>query len=334
MSIPIIAFFNNKGGVGKTSLVYHTAWMMSELGLKVLAADLDPQCNLTAAFLDEDTLEELWPDDDDPPTTVYGAIRPLQKGVGDVTEPVLHKISDDLVLVAGDMLLSGFEDALSEAWPKCLDRDERSFRVVSSFWRVIQMGAERHGANVVLIDLGPNLGAINRAALIAADHVVIPLGPDLFSLQGLKNLGPALRGWREGWKERLPKNPSQKLHLPPGEMRPLGYIVTQHSVRQDRPVKAYEKWVNRIPYTYRKFVLNMNVLITGVPNIAKDPNCFSLIRHYRSLMPMAQEARKPMFFLKPADGAIGAHTKAVQDAYRDFQDLTKKILSSAGIIQI
>ena len=37
-----IAFFNNKGGVGKTSLVYHVAWMLAEHGVRVVAADLDP----------------------------------------------------------------------------------------------------------------------------------------------------------------------------------------------------------------------------------------------------------------------------------------------------
>jgi len=46
--------------VGKTSLVYHLAWMFSDLRVKVLAVDLDPQANLTAAFFDEDTLESLW----------------------------------------------------------------------------------------------------------------------------------------------------------------------------------------------------------------------------------------------------------------------------------
>jgi chromosome partitioning protein len=49
MTIPIIAFFNNKGGVGKTSLVYHLAWMYRDLGLRVLAADFDPQANLTTS---------------------------------------------------------------------------------------------------------------------------------------------------------------------------------------------------------------------------------------------------------------------------------------------
>ncbi len=49
-----IAVFNNKGGVGKTSLVYHLAWMYSELGWNVLAADFDPQANLTSMFLEDD----------------------------------------------------------------------------------------------------------------------------------------------------------------------------------------------------------------------------------------------------------------------------------------
>ena len=55
---------------------------------------------------------------------------------------------------------------------------------MSAFWRVIQSGAREHQAgHIVLVDLGPNLGAINRAMPIAADYVVIPLGPDLFSLK-------------------------------------------------------------------------------------------------------------------------------------------------------
>lgn len=54
-----IAFFNNKGGVGKTTLVYHIAWMLAELGQRVLAADLDPQANLSSMFLEEERLEEL-----------------------------------------------------------------------------------------------------------------------------------------------------------------------------------------------------------------------------------------------------------------------------------
>jgi cellulose biosynthesis protein BcsQ len=328
MSIPVVTFFNNKGGVGKTSMVYHLAWMFSDRGLRVIAADLDPQGNLTAAFLDEDRLELVMPGDDHP-LTIYGAVQPLKKGTGDIADPHVEIISDRLGLVLGDMALSTFEDQLSEVWPKCMDRDERAFRVTSAFWRVAQRAGAGYAADVILVDLGPNLGAINRAALIASDFVVIPLGPDLFSLQGLKNLGPALRRWREEWTERLTKNPVKDLQLPPGTIKPIGYMVLRHSIRLDRPVKAFDRWIARIPSTYAEAVLEQGPS-PGL-TVDTDPNCIAKLKDYRSLMPLAQEARKPMFFLKPADGVLGAHTYAVTDAYKDFKSVAQKIAKKANL---
>ena len=217
MSVPIVAFFNNKGRSGKTSLVYHLAWMYQELGKRVIAMDFDPQANLTAAFLDEEQLEEIWLAKDQP-NTVFRCIQPLIRGVGDIAAPQLEQVTDLLALLTGDLQLSGFEDDLSAEWPGCLDRKERSFRIISAFWRLIQSAIEQQQADIVLMDLGPNLGAINRAALIAADYVVVPLSPDLFSLQGLSNLGPTLRRWRQEWQERLEKNPAADLKLPLGRM--------------------------------------------------------------------------------------------------------------------
>jgi len=176
--------------------------------------------------------------------------------------------------------------------------------------------------------VGPNLGAINRSAIIAADYVVIPLAPDLYSLQGLRNLGPRLRDWRKGWKERLLKNPEPSLRLPQGKMQPLGYIVSQHAFRRDRPVKAYDRWINRMPDEYRKSVLNESE--ESFIQQEDDPYCLSQLKHYRSLMPMAMEARKPMFFLKPADGAIGAHVQAVVQCRNDFKKLALKIKELIG----
>ncbi len=78
-----IVFFNNKGGVGKTSLVYHLAWMYAALGLSVVAVDLDPQSNLTSMFLDEDRLGELIPENKHD-NTIYGAVQPLFEGTSDI----------------------------------------------------------------------------------------------------------------------------------------------------------------------------------------------------------------------------------------------------------
>lgn len=326
MSIPVIGFFNNKGGVGKTSLVYHLAWMYSDMDIRVVAADLDPQANLTAAFLPESRLEELYESQTD--GTIFGCIKPLLRGVGDIVRPHPVMISENLTLLAGDLELSAFEDELSQQWSASLDRKERAFRVLSAFYRTLQTVADEQQAKLILVDLGPNLGAINRAALISADYVVIPLSPDLFSLKGLENLGPTLREWRNQWEKRIRQNPVPDLNLPPGSILPLGYIVLQHSIRLDRPVKAYDKWIARIPTVYAMRVLDKSV--SPDVTIMNDPECLSLLKHYRSLMPMAQEAAKPIFHLKPADGAIGAHASAVGACYRDFQTLAKKILERLG----
>ncbi|MCP4248966.1 MAG: ParA family protein [bacterium] len=328
MSIPVIAFFNNKGGVGKTTMVYHLAWMFSDRGLNIIAADLDPQGNLTAAFLDEDRLERVMPGNSDP-QTVFGAVQPLKRGTGDVAEPHVEIISDRLGLILGDMALSTFEDDLSEVWPKCLAGDPRAFRITTAFYRVLQQAANKHDAEAILIDLGPNLGATNRAALIASDYVVIPLGPDLFSLQGLENLGPALRDWREGWRKRLAQDPPDDLLLPAGNIKPIGYIVLRHSIRLDRPVKAFERWIARIPSTYARAVIQQP--LDQSVTIDTDPNCIAKLKDYRSLMPLAQEARKPMFSLRAADGALGGHSHAVAKAYDEFKCVAHKIAVKAGI---
>ena len=75
-----IAFFNNKGGVGKTALAYHLAWMFTELGKRVIVADLDPQSNLSSMFLDEDRLDELWPVGKHP-CTIQGVLDPIIRGL-------------------------------------------------------------------------------------------------------------------------------------------------------------------------------------------------------------------------------------------------------------
>ncbi len=326
-----IAFFNNKGGVGKTTLVYHLAWMYAELGFSVVAADLDPQANLSAVFLGEDRLEELWPDDGHP-DSILGAVSPILRGLGDIREPHVERIAANLGLVVGDLGLSSFEAKLSSAWPDCLGRDESAFRTESAFHRTILNAAEQRNADLALIDVGPNLGAINRAAIIAANFVVFPLAPDLFSLQALRNVGPTLREWSNDWQDRLERRPPvPDLQLPSADILPAGYIVMQHAVRAGRPVQAYQKWIKRIPNVYRKEVLQQ--ADGSVSSTEDDSECLATLKHYRSLMAMAHEARKPMFHLKAADGALGGHIYAVQDCYRDFERLARRIAVRCGVVE-
>jgi cellulose biosynthesis protein BcsQ len=337
-----VALFNNKGGVGKTTLTYHLAHMMQRLGHRVLAIDFDPQSNLTAAFLDEDDLQVLWQEPQSPawyepqrkllslsryfpkhPGTVATAIEPIMEGIGDVEffDPV--QILDGLWIIPGDLELSAFEDRLSAAWPRGFTgSDLAAIRTTTAFYRIITHAIAQTDAEITLIDVGPNLGAINRAALLAADTVLMPLAADLFSLRGLRNLGPTLREWRSSWQELvLPKIPVG-IPAPSGLMKPLGYVIMQPTMRLDRPVKAYRRWLDRIPSVFATAVL-------GIEEFDPSDRSYEIatIKNYQSLMPLAHDARKPMFDLRSADGALGSTQAYVQKCYQDFEDLSRTLLN-------
>jgi hypothetical protein len=108
----------------------------------------------------------------------------------------------------------------------------------------------------------------------------------------------------------------------------LGYVLLQFGIRDSRPVQAYDRWAKRIPKTYAEDVLGQTGL--GSMDETADSHCLAMLKQYRSLIPMAMEAHKPVFDLKAADGAIGAHTYAVQNAGGDFRQLASKILEKLG----
>jgi cellulose biosynthesis protein BcsQ len=273
-------------------------------------------------------MEQLWVDDDLKRKSMLGAVQPIIDGIGDIQNAHLEPLSNRLSVLPGDIRLSGFEQKLSDAWPRCMDRDPAAFRIASSFHRVIRTSAVEHDAELVLIDVGPNLGAVNRSALIASEFVATPLGADLFSIQGMRNLGPTLTRWREEWKKRLNENPVPGLALPDDAMQPVGYIVMQPNLYGGQVTRAYDRWLQEIPFVYQELVLRK----TRKKKLAveNDPNCLAVLRHYRSLMPMAQAARKPIFKLSAAEGAIGAHSQAVQQVGKEFRALGKKLLERSA----
>ena len=100
-------------------------------------------------------------------------------------------------------------------------------------------------------------------------------------------------------------------------------------VRDQRPVQAYDNWLEKIPATYRRVILGEDD--SGAPSVEEDPCRLAALQHYRSLMPLAMAAHKPMFALKPADGVRGAHLEAVHRCRDDFSALAERIASVIGI---
>jgi chromosome partitioning protein len=326
-----VAFFNNKEGVGKASLIYHLAWALSELNVRVLLVDLDPQATLTAFCLREERLEELWGDDESCRQTIFGAVYDLRQEIGDLRVVSVEAVSRRIGLLVGDISLATFEEKLSEAWPKCLDGHEPSYRATSAFYHAIRGAAESWGAHVALVNVGPNLSAINRSALLAAEWVVTPLHADLFSTRGLQSFGPTLQRWQSEWSERLAKNPPPaSFELPPGKMVAAGYIVVQPSLYGDEVIKAYQNWLERLPGEYVR-ALGLPPIKGLEPRAHHDPRCLAVVKHYGSLIALAQAAKKPISHLSPADGALGSLAAAAREAGTEFRDLARLLTLTIGL---
>ena len=304
-------------------MVYHMAYMFSELGYRVLAADLDPQSNLTSMFLPIDRIAESL--EENSGLTIKDAIAPVVEG--ERNQPVhVEKIEDKIGLLIGSLSLSMYEDNFSDAWLKCLNGDAYAFKVTSVIKTILDEAATTFNADFVLVDVGPNLGALNRTTLIAVDSVILPVASDLFSLQGIKNLGKTLVQWRKDWQKRIEEYRKDDVSLiPAGVMAPRGYVVMQYTAKDRRPVKAYLNFANRIPLFYRKYVSGEDYEEASKA-VEADVHCLGLLKHYHSLAPMAMEANKPIFLLKPSDGAIGAHVQAVRRSYDDFDAVAKQII--------
>lgn len=181
----------------------------------------------------------------------------------------------------------------------------------------IFIGVKDDGSPAGLSITDEKLTQLGNFVLISTDSVILPVASDLFSLQGIKNLGQTLINWRRGWDKRKETYSKEDFDMiPSGDMQPKGYIVMQYTAKEKRPVKAYLKFANRIPEVYSKYVLQNTTSTVG--KVEEDENCLGLLKHYHSLAPMSMEANKPMFLLKPSDGAIGAHVQAVRRAFQDF----------------
>lgn len=258
MAVEIISVFNNKGGVGKTTLTFHLAHALAELGHKVLAVDLDPQCNLSIYSLPVEQIQSIWEAEnafiDEPgfeaaraamspkkfealckaPRSIHFSLKPTEEGTGPLEHlPPPIELAPNLHLVPGRLTLHMFEEALARRWSEAFVGQPLALRTLSEIRRVLLQYATDYGYEYVIVDTSPSLGQLNKTILTTVDAFLVPCSPDLFSLYGIRNIGSSLARWTSELKTLYSLIPfSRRPALPKSFVGFLGYTVYNAKKRE------------------------------------------------------------------------------------------------------
>ena len=317
-----LAFFNNKGGVGKTTLLCNVAaYAALFLNKKVCVIDADPQCNATQYFFSEEKLESLY--NDDTTFKISNAINTIKNGQGYV-QNVTTTRSDafGLDIIVGDPEFALSEDFLAKDWGDAKGGEIRGVRTSLVF---ADLFSKLSAYDLVFVDVSPSLGAINRAILLSCDYFASPMSIDIFSLKAFENIAKWMKEWEDDWKGALDriKEQSSIPNLNNAQVKFLGYVTQQYLAKKDasgqrRGVAAYESIRSQIDQVISDCGLDKNIPQKPF-EIGTVPNLFSLI-------PMSQSSNKPVFSLVSSDGIVGAHFAKVAETKHIFGEVTKNLL--------
>lgn len=196
-----IVFFNNKGGVGKTTLLCNVAAYLSiEMKKKILVVDADPQCNTTSYCMSDKDLEKFY--DNDKRESIESFLNPIRRGKGYVQKRITPIKTErfGFDLIAGDPKLALSEDLLATDWDPASSGKPRGLQTTLVFSHLSNLYKEY---DFILYDVGPSLGALNRSVLISCDYFLIPMSVDVFSLMALGNIHKSLENWKLGIEKGL-----------------------------------------------------------------------------------------------------------------------------------
>lgn len=329
-----IAFFNHKGGVSKTTTVFHLGWMLANMGKTVLLVDADSQCNLTKIVLKEN-YESFY--ENHPQQNIKSALSTAFEAKTTVIEPLecisIHE-KDNLFLMPGSFDISEYEVQLGV-----------SFQMSNSFTTMknlpgalnylIEKTAERYNADYVLIDMNPSLSAINQALLLSSDYFIVPTSPDYFSKMALESLSKILPQW-ERWAKlsrELFSDSSYPLALNTPKF--LGYTINNYTLRKGEPAKAFDSIINEIDFVViNKFIPQLrkaNMLLDD--DIYKDITYKRLqISNFQTLGAKYQSEGVPVYELSDVQlkhtGTVLENQQKQREAFKEsYEKFAEDVIS-------
>lgn len=329
-----IALFNHKGGVGKTTLTVNIADALANEGRTVLLVDADPQCNLTSFYLEEAFLEQLLEESDDEKEggTLWSAVKPVVDGRGGIADIEEIQIKErPIYLLPGDVLLSDYEEVLPEAWTECFARRTRGYDITSALSQVVSRAAKKVGADVVLYDMGPNVGALNRAVLLDCDHFITPVAADLFSLRALSTVGRAVAKWITDWNTiRALASPADRRRIFRGKPAYLGYITSAFKVNAGaNAANPHAEWERKIAPRVRDRIAKELAAVDPALVPATGGNKIGGVKNFHSLAPAAQKYGVALGGLRTLVNP--GHNAQIKEANLEFSTITQEIINRAGL---
>lgn len=321
-----VCFFNNKGGVGKTTLVGNLgAQLAKNVGARVLVVDADPQCNLTQYVMSDEQFVSTYQTAKDP-RSIYSVIHPLSIGKGYTDKlPIttVGKFGFDVVI--GDPRLALKEDLLAQDWRDAKAGGTRGLRTTFVFTDLIKKAGDY---DFVFFDMGPSLGAINRSILLAAHYFIVPMSIDIFSLWAISNIGDTLKIWQRELVNglRFAEDPSEFMGIDGSpHLKFLGYVTQQHKERTKSGsrliVEAYEDIGRRLPSEVKKKLGDL------YPKEDLEPHLGD-IKHLASLAPKSQTLHTPMLYVTTR----GSYTSMRKQAREIYDNISTRFLENLNIM--
>jgi len=327
MPVEIITVFNNKGGVGKTTLTFHLAHALAELGHRVLAVDLDPQCNLSIYCLPVEDIQAIWDAEisfiDEPgfqsarqamsaakfkklcsePRSIHFSLKPTEEGTGELEHlPPPIELTENLHLVPGRLTLHMFEETLARRWSDAFVGQPLALRTLSEIRRIVNQYAEEYGYDYAILDTSPSLGQLNKTILTTVDAFLVPCAPDLFSLYGIRNIGNSLNRWTAELKTLYHLIPqARRPYLPEHFVGFLGYTI--YNAKKRTGASAWDMAIAHFNYAKQVPDIVANhmpaALSVGIKSkTLRDPIGGMSVMHTHNTFPAhAQKYHRPMWLL-------------------------------------
>ena len=308
----IISFFNHKGGVSKTTSVYHLGWMLTKKGKKVLLVDTDSQCNLTLTVIGQDNYEEFVTEQ--PQNNIKSGLAAAFESKPELIKPiecVQVKNNENLFLLPGSFEITEYEVQLGVSFQLT-----HSFTTLKNlpgaFYYLIRKTAEEIGADIVLIDLNPSLSAINQDLIISSDYFILPTSPDYFSEMAIRSIARVLPNWEKWAKNARDLFQDATYPLPMNTPKFLGYTVNDFTIRNQKPANAFQNVIDKIDATVREVLIpNLAKVNMLLPDDAYHNYRLAEIPNFQTLQAHYQENGVPVFEL--TDTMLGLTGGALRD---------------------